>query len=1448
MSFELNLKKINEYPHGLKLSSVQTPNVEGSGVIVEEIDVNGQAFVNDRLRAKQQKMEIDMDSSDLNLREQNKDALIFLGPGCRVMSISETTVSSRDSFQNEIKRRVERGDAVCRVFWKDPEGRTHKNHFLTDLCCFAIDALCSICTAAEASGAFNADHPERSESLTKIYKVVKIKSQEKFVGIPESFQQVGMEFLRLYQASEDEGNDMLEIAEIVDTNLNRSVLPGHKDIGVREAFRMFTEIVSVGPEEQIKNRKYQLIELLENAESVSTRTPINTEATVDKEFANAPSIMRPSLLSSLIPSTLRLSSDGSGSGGDNTDTGTRSTSVRAIESNSTSYGSSFLSAVSGSKSSAASAEIVYDDETGHHMDIIKISWDDLVVRMANYIRNHLFEPNKSCQDIIDILICHLRKIRDIDGTLSDISEMSLLEKKKYVDRQNSLNRHGAAGLMAEILTINRVGQDGDFADMAIELLAEMLNGGNKDVQQAIFNFATTQDPKGSFLSHIKDRLSRGERAVRERRDSVRAKYVPFTEELMKEYKELIQTLKFMQLMCEGHTLDMQNLMRTQHIHGSAVSINLLAQSIDLLSVMVESSATLRRFDEMDVNAAEACLNFLIEALQGPCPDNQLFVVTHMSPAPAIEVCKQIIPSPFSKTYSKDTKLRFQGCAVKFLAACLEGRRDSRCHDTLAELVEADMIRVCRQTIIKRYENEKNRTMRRQSQIISPRLSMTQNLLLNFSDESDATKFEEEKRMRLDDAIGILVDLQSVTHELESTVEFLKRDHLQAPALQRESKRLKIERFENAKALDFVKDKIGTVEIFWNGRTESVCFPLPLTHRCLQASTKMDFLHGVDLSTTEKRMKELIVKAEDFFGEMKHLYQLEEKSPQFTIYGIHFNAYKFLKANLPEFKRYVYFFNVVLNVTVLAKQSLWEGSVDKGLNDQGKANSGLVMILLFGYTVISGYYILAEFPVLWGKLLKLREESQAVIDDVSWKKSSESKKFTALRLIIFGAFYWTLVGTIHDILPNGPENEYFTRFASYLFLFLFVPMYLSTARTVIGDGVIFRKQVDGTQELVSWELWMCLLLPMALASIRDTFCSYILQRKKESTFQSEKPWEERVSTYALRFCVVYDGILNSTALQDSLTMLLIVILGCFYQYFHCLLLLDIFFIIDDLKNIVAAIVHPIVALGWTFYVFVCSAVIYGTIGFVLFRDDFMYDEVAVDIPANKWQDGGDLQTCTTPLTCFWLVLYKAVPAGDIGGIIDDVDRTAGLKFNYRVIFDLSFFMWFGIILFNIITGIIVDTFSELRNTNSERMDRLANECFVCGFTRAEYEDRGPGYNFEVHMHEDHMLWNYLFFLAYLQEKDENDYNGVETYVSEMLKNENLDWLPNHTSWRVERLEGKEMEEDSIPSGMKSALKGLEDSLRHHLEKEIAPGIQRTLDSFRQELEKIKSEIQQHPQRK
>jgi inositol 1,4,5-triphosphate receptor type 1/inositol 1,4,5-triphosphate receptor type 3 len=36
-------------------------------------------------------------------------------------------------------------------------------------------------------------------------------------------------------------------------------------------------------------------------------------------------------------------------------------------------------------------------------------------------------------------------------------------------------------------------------------------------------------------------------------------------------------------------------------------------------------------------------------------------------------------------------------------------------------------------------------------------------------------------------------------------------------------------------------------------------------------------------------------------------------------------------------------------------------------------------------------------------------------------------------------------------------------------------------------------------------------------------------------------------------------------------------------------------------------------------------------------------------------------------------------------------------------------------------------------------------------------------FETHIKEDHYMWNYLFFIAYLLEKDTQELNGIEGYV-------------------------------------------------------------------------------------
>ena len=37
-----------------------------------------------------------------------------------------------------------------------------------------------------------------------------------------------------------------------------------------------------------------------------------------------------------------------------------------------------------------------------------------------------------------------------------------------------------------------------------------------------------------------------------------------------------------------------------------------------------------------------------------------------------------------------------------------------------------------------------------------------------------------------------------------------------------------------------------------------------------------------------------------------------------------------------------------------------------------------------------------------------------------------------------------------------------------------------------------------------------------------------------------------------------------------------------------------------------------------------------------------------------------------------------------------------------------------------------------------------------------------------------MWNYIFFIAYLNWKDENDYTGIESFVSNKLKDRETSW--------------------------------------------------------------------------
>ncbi|VDK40755.1 unnamed protein product [Cylicostephanus goldi] len=106
------------------------------------------------------------------------------------------------------------------------------------------------------------------------------------------------------------------------------------------------------------------------------------------------------------------------------------------------------------------------------------------------------------------------------------------------------------------------------------------------------------------------------------------------------------------------------------------------------------------------------------------------------------------------------------------------------------------------------------------------------------------------------------------------------------------------------------------------------------------------------------------------------------------------------------------------------------------------------------------------------------------------------------------------------------------------------------------------------------------------------------------------------------------------------------------------------------------------------------------------------------------------------------------------------------FYYRIIYDLSFFVVLIVIVLNLIFGVIIDTFGDLRTEKNDKEDILKNTCFICGLERGKFDNRST--TFEDHQAEEHNLWHYLYFIVWLQIKDETEFTGPESYVAQCIK--------------------------------------------------------------------------------
>jgi hypothetical protein len=232
-------------------------------------------------------------------------------------------------------------------------------------------------------------------------------------------------------------------------------------------------------------------------------------------------------------------------------------------------------------------------------------------------------------------------------------------------------------------------------------------------------------------------------------------------------------------------------------------------------------------------------------------------------------------------------------------------------------------------------------------------------------------------------------------------------------------------------------------------------------------------------------------------------------------------------------------------------------------------------------------------------------------------------------------------------------------------------------------------------------------------------------------------------------------------------------------FFTLELLDVVAVSPVIADIIRSVTSPGFALGLVFYLFVITVIIYAAFGMNHFASSLI-------VPIE--QDGEEYEErCNSMLQCFYFIFHSGLSeSGNMASFLA-TNYAGDSAYPMRVMYDSVFFVWVGIVLVNIIVGLMVDTFSSIREEKQSRAESLDTICFVCGTLRRSYDDMNlapEAPSFDLHISLEHDPWTYVYYLAYLKKKGYEDDSGIESYVREEVAMKSLRWIPSRTSFFME----------------------------------------------------------------
>ena len=366
--------------------------------------------------------------------------------------------------------------------------------------------------------------------------------------------------------------------------------------------------------------------------------------------------------------------------------------------------------------------------------------------------------------------------------------------------------------------------------------------------------------------------------------------------------------------------------------------------------------------------------------------------------------------------------------------------------------------------------------------------------------------------------------------------------------------------------------------------------------------------------------------------------------------------------------------------------------------------------------------------------------------------------------IVGKAVNALKSTFNSIIPwfITSDNSY------YETLSLLIAMMLNII-FIATDGIDHDPQHVSVVERVVWYLAFIQLICCAELLLYDTlvflpvsFYRLFKMRRRQlgnlkvnatqEEVYAELPWRDKLTHSLSRFQTMY-----------RVAMIVASLLSLVFDqpYFNAIHLSGLVYRSSMLRTVIIAITQNSKSLCLTMGLGVIIVYMFAIIGYNYFPKAFDLD--------------GSEENCTTLFRCFVYILIHGLRQG--GGVADIMqpEKWSGENVYHRFGFDFVFFALVNVIFLNILFGIIIDTFAELRDDKRKKEEDMNSCCFICGISADVFDREGGG--FRRHVAKEHNMWQFLYFMHHLRLKERNDYTGQESYVADKIRENDLSFFPH-----------------------------------------------------------------------